>query len=400
MWCRNTRSVAWLFAAALAMPLVGISPCVYGQILIDDFDHMDPTLPGWTLADLSAGQAWGPGEYDPSSGALRIYHSGSELVPPGTPFTTTAMFALRNETTDPLFSNGFVRAKIRTDEVQNSTSTFIRTDLATATGYGLFGFTKPPGQMPELDGTFLMSKFVNGVETNIWASGIEYLPGEDWNVELGAVGDQISGKVWRVGDLEPMTPQFLMIDDNPIMSGMIAIASDKSLGNTIPARGDATYDDIYFTPVAFAPITVDIKPGSDVAPINLKSKGKLPVAILSTEDFDAKLVDPATLLFGDPSLMNAGAAPVSPLRSGQEDVNNDGLVDLTLKFSMRDLLDNEVIGAETLQGYLAGQLYDGTVIAGRDAVNIVGLAGQAIPEPSSLLLILAGALALTICRRK
>ena len=122
----------------------------------------------------------------------------------------------------------------------------MRGDLSTATTYILFGFTRPPGQMPELDGMLLMSKFVNGVETHILQSGIEYLPGEDWNVELEAVGDHISAKVWRVSDLEPKRPQFDWIDPDPIMSGEIGISSDKTIGNTIPACGDATFDDIVF----------------------------------------------------------------------------------------------------------------------------------------------------------
>jgi len=385
---------------AFLMLATGMNTCLYGQaILIDDFDDMDPALPGWTKVDLSTGQPWGPGVYDPSSGALRIYHSGEELVPPGTPFQTTAMFALWNGSVDPMYSHGYVRAKIRTDKVQNSTSTFMRADLSTATAYDLFGFTKPSAQMPELDGMFIVSKFVNGVETNIWLSGIEYLPGEDWNVELGAVGDQISAKVWKVGELEPTAPQFTMIDDDPIVSGLIAISSDKSSGNTIPARGDATFDDIYFTPVPFAQLTLDIKPSSDPAPINLKSKGVLPVAILSTDQLDATQVDVDTLRFGDPALINAGATPVGPLRGTYEDVDYDGVDDLMLKFSMKSLLDNDVIGRDTVQGYVSGQLVDGTVVSGRDAVVIVP-AGQPIPEPSGLVLIFAAALALTIYGRR
>ena len=44
---------------ALAMVSL-ISIVASGQVIpIDDFDDMDPTLPGWTLADLSAGQPWG-----------------------------------------------------------------------------------------------------------------------------------------------------------------------------------------------------------------------------------------------------------------------------------------------------------------------------------------------------
>ena len=240
-----------LLLGALAFGLVmGTVTRLQAEVIpIDNFDHLNPALPGWTKADLSTGQAWGPGAYDPSSGALRIHHTGSELVPPGTPFPQTAMFAMWNDSADPLYSNGYVRAKIRTDEVQNSTSVFMRLDLATATAYDLFGFTKPPASMPELDGMFILSKFVNGVETNIWQSGIEYLPGEDWNVELGAVGNRITGKVWKVGDMEPALPQFDWFDPEPIPSGMIGISSDKALGNTIPARANATFDDIVFISV-------------------------------------------------------------------------------------------------------------------------------------------------------
>jgi hypothetical protein len=239
-----------LFGILVLGLAVGAAASLEGaEISIDNFNHGNPALPGWTLVDMSAEQPWGPGVYDPTSGALRIYHSGSELVPPGTPFTSTAMFALWNNSVDPLYAEGYLQAKIRTDQVQNSTSVAIRTDLSTATGYLLFGFTKSPASMPELDGTFLMSKFVNGVETGIWQSGIEYLPGEDWIVEIGAVGARITGKVWRAGDLEPSAPQFNWVDPDPITSGMIAISSDKTIGNTIPTHGDSTFDDMVFNPV-------------------------------------------------------------------------------------------------------------------------------------------------------
>ncbi len=146
-------------------------------------------------------------------------------------------------------------------------------------------------------------------------------------------------------------------------------------------------------------VPIDIKPGSSPSPINLKSKGVLPVAILSTEEFDATQVDIETLLFGDPLLIADGKTPVSPLRGNYDDVNDDGLMDLTLKFSMRDLVANEVIGSMTVEGYLAGQAYDGTEIAGRETVRIVP-AGSAIPEPSGMLLMLAGLLALTTRRKR
>lgn len=237
----------WALAFALVSGPVARSALM--EIPIDNFDHRDPTLPGWTLADQSAKEPWGPGDYNPSTGALRIYHTGAELVPPGEPFASTAMFALWNASVDPLFDNGYLRTKVRTNAVQNSTSVFMRADLQNATAYLLFGFTRPPASMPELAGTFLMSKFAAGVETNIWQSGIEYLPGEDWNMEIGAVGARITAKVWRVGESAPVKPQFDWVDPDPIASGMVGISSDKTSGNTIYARGDATFDDIVFQPI-------------------------------------------------------------------------------------------------------------------------------------------------------
>ena len=132
--------------------------------------------------------------------------------------------------------------------------------------------------------------------------------------------------------------------------------------------GPTGFVDMWQAPIAQA-VPVDIKPGGDTAPINLKSKGKLPVAILSTTDFDATQVDAETLLFGDPLLIADGKTPVSPLKWSEEDVNFDGLMDLSLKFSMRELVDNMVLGDMSLEGYLAGQTVDGTEIAGRESIR-------------------------------
>jgi len=45
-------------------------------------------------------------------------------------------------------------------------------------------------------------------------------------------------------------------------------------------------------------VSCDIKPGSDPNSINPKSKGVIPVAILTTPDFDASTVDPTSVMFG------------------------------------------------------------------------------------------------------
>ena len=160
---------------------------------------------------------------------------------------------------------------------------------------------------------------------------------------------------------------------------------------------------IWEAPIADS-VPVDIKPGGDTAPINLKSKGKLPVAILSTDEFDATQVDAETLLFGDPLLIADGQTPVSPLRWAYEYVNDDDLLDLTLKFSMRDIVGNGVMGPMTMEGYLAGQTFDGLEIAGRETVRIVPRkvfesTTFTVPEPTSLALVLVGLIGVLALRR-
>lgn len=74
-------------------------------------------------------------------------------------------------------------------------------------------------------------------------------------------------------------------------------------------------------------VPILIKPGSDQpAAINPKSQGTIPVAILTTDTFDATTVDPTTVVFGP-----MGPKP-SATQSSLEDVNGDGKLDMVLHF--------------------------------------------------------------------
>jgi hypothetical protein len=104
-------------------------------------------------------------------------------------------------------------------------------------------------------------------------------------------------------------------------------------------------------------VEIDIKPGSYPNSINLKSKGVVPVAVLTTEDFDAATVDPATVEF-------AGA---SPLRWTMCDVDNDGDVDMLFHFKTQELALDE----NSTEAVLTGQTNGGDDITGTDEVRIV-----------------------------
>ena len=128
-------------------------------------------------------------------------------------------------------------------------------------------------------------------------------------------------------------------------------------------------------------VAIDIKPTSCPNPLNVNSKGVLPVAILGTEDFDVAEIDVSTVrLVGVP-----------PLRSNIEDVETpfdgdcldcasvgtDGILDLTLKFNTQDIVAALVAAPGDLNDrdklclILTGNLFGGTPITGEDGVLII-----------------------------
>jgi hypothetical protein len=113
--------------------------------------------------------------------------------------------------------------------------------------------------------------------------------------------------------------------------------------------------------VEVTPVQVDIKPGSDPNSINLKSKGVIPVAILTTEDFDALTVDEDSVLFGP------AEAEKRHKRAHVEDVDDDGDLDLVLHFRTQDT----GIAPGDTEACLIGQTYDGVPIMGCDSVRTV-----------------------------
>jgi PKD repeat protein len=117
---------------------------------------------------------------------------------------------------------------------------------------------------------------------------------------------------------------------------------------------DTDTADIMISPVS---ITIDIKPGSGLTPINPSTRGVVPVAVLTTDDFDADTIDAATVVF-------AGA---SPLRWVQTDVDRDGDTDMLFHFATPQLtLDEGSIAA-----LLTGTTFDGVALEGTDSIKTV-----------------------------
>jgi hypothetical protein len=111
-------------------------------------------------------------------------------------------------------------------------------------------------------------------------------------------------------------------------------------------------------------IAIDIKPDSPQNPINPKSRGLTPVAVLSAPGFDAfNQVDPASLTFGrtgfEDSLANCSSEPV--------DANADGLPDLLCHFHTQQAGFAQGDTAALLKGQTRG----GIPITGTDTVATV-----------------------------
>jgi len=111
-----------------------------------------------------------------------------------------------------------------------------------------------------------------------------------------------------------------------------------------------------------ARMLVDIKPAGFPNMINPRSRGKIPVAILTTELFDATAVDPTTVLFG------ATGMEVAPVQSATEDVDGDGDLDMVLHFVTQDT----GITCGNTFALLTAVTFGGEKVKGFDSIETVG----------------------------
>ena len=115
----------------------------------------------------------------------------------------------------------------------------------------------------------------------------------------------------------------------------------------------------FFVEVSRLPVSLDVKPGSDDNPINLKSNGVIPVAVLTTESFNALDIDPSTLRLGPTG------ATIAHTGAHAEDVDDDGRTDLVSHYRTQEVgLESGNTSIE-----LIGSTTDGRHVQGIDNIT-------------------------------
>ncbi len=201
-----------------------------------------------------------------------------------------------------------------------------------------------------------------------------YAPGSVLEFEVVApnpAGDQYYFRLERAGSVLTAMWSYDGAGWNTAFSRDMGIGLDgldqrvviAGLSWFVPAGSYADYDYVRLTPTV-VPVSIDIKPGSNPNTIKLGSKGTIPVAILSTADFNAPAeVDRSSLTFGP----TGDEASLAFCGTTLKDVNADGRLDLVCHFTTR--LTGFQIG--DTQGILKGETVGGTDLEGSDAVRIV-----------------------------
>ncbi len=262
------------------------------------------------------------------------------------------------------------------------------TDIAfdTGTDYGgLMYMTTSFSHTPRVSGVFTLDTSGNAsrfAPALVAAQRLAFDPLGDFSGGLFVVGRLLaqSNALWRVGPDGTATEFARGTISTPYG---LAFGPD---GAMYVAEYNETSETVIISQIRLvAPreVAIDIKPGSCPNPLNVKSRGVLPVAILGSEDLDVNTIEVASIrLAGVAPVRNSYEDVATPVPDGNEcectTEGPDGYTDLALKFKTQDIVSElgEVADGEVLVLTLTGCLFDGTIIEGQDCIVSVGNAGR------------------------
>jgi len=283
------------------------------------------TSPGFAIS-LSSAEL-----YDPATGAFSP--TGNLTQPRGGLSFTQA----------PLLNNG--KVLIVGGETIQAAEIF---DPAT-------GAFSPTGSMSIARSALSATVLSNGQV--LVAGGVITLPGGGpGTTNVVEIYDPVSGAFSPVASMIQARQQHTA---TLLPNGQVLVTGGFDFG----ALSDLSSAELFSPPAASVlTVAIDIKPGSFLNSINPRSRGKIPVANLTTDAFDATSVDPNTVRFG------RNGTEASPVQSALEDVDGDGDIDMILHFNTQDT----GIQRGDTSASLTGKSFGGQAIGGSDSVNTVG----------------------------
>ena len=144
-------------------------------------------------------------------------------------------------------------------------------------------------------------------------------------------------------------------------------------------QSDTDSSTLTIAPPPVIEAVVDIRPVSCPNPLNVKSKGVLPVAILGSAALDVTAIDAGSIFLNGARNIRSGYEDVAWFIADANDcecatLGGDGYLDLTLKFMTQDIVATfgEVNHDDVLELQLDGVLSDETPVEGADCVVIRG----------------------------
>ena len=155
-------------------------------------------------------------------------------------------------------------------------------------------------------------------------------------------------------------------DDQGVVSSILTLGPSAGANTVTATSGTLAGSPVTFNATGVAEpggtgVVIDVKPS-----VNPRSRGVIPVAILTTDDFDASTVAPGTERFGPDEAVIAH-------RSGHfEDVDLDGDTDLMLHFRTQET----GIQCGDTEATLTGETFDGQSFQASDSIVTVGCHGS------------------------
>jgi MYXO-CTERM domain-containing protein len=196
-------------------------------------------------------------------------------------------------------------------------------------------------------GTVIGSSFDNGISDDIFGS-----PGAGYRF------DEYIGSLDLVSIDGDNTISYTM---TVFVQGLIGETSAlASIGDPLDLTVNPGVDLQVDTAPPPQQVTVDVKPGSDENPINLKSKGVIPIAVLGSMTFDALQIDYDSVAFGP------GKAKPAHDKGHVEDSNGDGFMDMVFHFRTQE--SNFDCG--DIEATFTARTMGGTEIEGSDKITI------------------------------